>query len=52
MTALKIAFLFLAVWFTLVNAGRVYYKNSMPAMNTFWQSVGIVGFVVLQFKLY
>ena len=48
---LKIIFLFLAVFWTLVNFGRLYYKVSIPALNFVIQTIGIVGFIVLQFNL-
>lgn len=49
---LKILFLFLAVRYTFVNLGQMYYKNTIPSGNTFWMAVGIVGFIVLQFDLW
>ena len=51
MNILKIVFLFLGVWMTLVNSGRLSNKNRIPAKNFIYQAIGIVGFIVLQFNL-
>lgn len=51
MTILKIIFLFLAVWFTIINVVRVANKTGVPFFNMFVQAIGIVGFVVIQFDL-
>ena len=48
---LKIIFLCLAVYWTLINFGRLYYKANIPALNFVIQTIGIVGFIVLQFNL-
>lgn len=49
---MKIVFLFLAVWWSSVNVGRVIYKQKVPAINVFIMAIGIVGFVTIQFGLY
>ena len=51
MNTLKIIFLFIAVWMTLVNTGKMWYKHAIPFLNFLLQTVGIVGFIVLQFNL-
>ena len=51
MNILKIIFLFIAVWMTLVNTGNIWYKHGVPTLNLLLQTVGIVGFIVLQFNL-
>lgn len=48
---LKIAFLFTGIFFTVVNASRAYYKNVIPSSNFFLQTIGITGFIVLQFLI-
>lgn len=49
MEVLKILFLFLAVWMSIVNISRLVCKNRIPWVNFILQSVGIVGFLYLQF---
>ena len=51
MNILKLLFLFIAVWFTIINVTRLVLKNSLSAGNLFWHAVGIVGFVYLQFMM-
>lgn len=48
---LKVTFLFLGVWWTIVNTARFLRKNDIPGFNFFLQSVGIVGFVVMHFNM-
>lgn len=48
---LKIIFLFLGVWFTIVNFTKMVGRNDIPSFNFILQSIGIVGFLVLQFDL-
>jgi len=52
MNILKIGFLFIAVWFSIVNFSRLTYKQDLSAVNFIYQAIGIVGFLVIQFKLY
>jgi len=47
----KSLFLFMAVFFTLVNTGRMMSKQDLPFGNFIWQSVGVTGFIVLQWLL-
>lgn len=49
---LKIGFLFLAVLFSIVNFSRLIGKQDLPTANFIYQAIGIVGFLVIQFKLY
>ena len=51
MNILKIIFLFIAVWMTLVNVGNIWCKHAVPILNFLLQTSGIVGFIVLQFNL-
>jgi hypothetical protein len=51
MEVLKVGFLFLAVIFTLVNTTRAFNRAPIKSINFTLQAVGIVGFVVRQFKL-
>lgn len=48
---IKIIFLIVAVFFTLVNTSRAANKQSVPFVNFATQTIGIVGFIVLQFNL-
>ena len=48
---LKIAFLFLGVWFTTVNMFRCINKCTLPPANIFYQAIGITGFVYLQWLM-
>ncbi len=47
----KILFLSLAVFFTIVNTGRAMCKTDVPSGNIVWHTVGIVGFVTLQWLI-
>ena len=48
---LKIVFLFIAVFFTLVNIYKVIYKESVLAKWMVFQAIGITGFIVLQWLI-
>lgn len=49
LTIIKFICLFLSVRFTIVNVGRMIYKQDVPSSNTFLQALGITGFIFLQF---
>jgi len=49
---LKIIFLFLGVRWTIVNVGKMLYKQRVPSTNILYQTIGIVGFVVIQFNMF
>jgi hypothetical protein len=51
-TYFKLIFLFMAVFFTLVNTARLFRKEAVYPFNFICQAVGIVGFVVIQFELW
>ena len=51
MLYLKIGFLFLAIWFSLVNSIRFFKSNSIPGMNIILQAIGITGFIVIQWLI-
>lgn len=51
MNILKIAFLFIAILFTINNFGNVYNKHGVSGLNLIIQSIGIVGFLAIQFNL-
>lgn len=51
MNVLKITFLFLAVWFSIINVGKIIYKDEVGAFNILIWAIGIVGFIALQFNL-
>lgn len=48
---MKIIFLIIAIYFTIVNTGRVYENMDISPLNILLQTIGIVGFVALQFNL-
>lgn len=52
MTILKIMFLFFAVLYTIANLTKIKYKNDIPSGNILFQTIGIIGFIVIQFNLY
>lgn len=47
----KIIFLFIGVWFTLINVAKFTSRQSISAINFIIQTIGIVGFIVLQFLI-
>ena len=51
MIILKIVFLFLAILMSLINFSRINYRMDVPSLNFVLQSIGIVGFIVIQFNL-
>lgn len=48
---LKCICLFIAIWWSLVNVGKVYLKNDVPTGNLLIQAIGITGFVTLQWLI-
>ena len=48
---MKIIFLIIAIYFTIVNTGRVCENMDISPLNILLQTIGIVGFVALQFNL-
>jgi heme/copper-type cytochrome/quinol oxidase subunit 1 len=52
MIILKIIFLFIAVLFTINNLTRIKYRQELNKGNFIFWAIGIVGFIVIQFKLY
>jgi hypothetical protein len=48
---LKAIFLFIAILFTIANIIRVIFKNDIPVTNTVLQTIGITGFIVLQWLI-
>lgn len=48
MNVLKFVFLFVAVWLTLVNGGRLFRGQRIPPVNIIFQAIGIAAFVYLQ----
>ena len=49
---LKIGFLFIAVWLSIINFGKMLYKEGISTEQLIYQAIGIVGFLAIQFKLY
>jgi hypothetical protein len=49
----KLAFMFVGLWFTMINVAIMTRKNeTLPAANLFWWAVSVFMFIVLQFNLY
>jgi len=52
MIELKIAFLFLGIFFSIVNFAKMTRKSEeISSISFILQTIGIVGFITLQFKL-
>lgn len=51
MEVLKIFCLFTAIFWTIVNISKTCAKNSIPSMNFLLQSIGIAGFIYLQWLI-
>lgn len=47
----KIIFLFIAVWMTIVNCGRIYNEQETGSGNFLLQAAGITGFITCQWLL-
>ncbi len=45
---LKLGFLFVAVFMTIVNVVKMVYKNQISAYNILAQAIGVTGFIYLQ----
>ena len=44
-------FLFLGIMLTFVNFAKAYMKNTIPTLNFIIQSIGITGFIILQWLI-
>lgn len=44
----KIIFLFIAIWFTIINVTRSIRQQSIHTANFILQAIGLTGFIVLQ----
>lgn len=51
MLVAKIVFLFVGVFFTLVNITRAHNGDRVPPLNFIGQAAGITGFAVLQWLI-
>lgn len=49
---LRIVFLFIAIWWTIVNFAKITLKNGIPPWNFIVQAIGIVGTIVTCFDEY
>ena len=49
---IKLTSLFLGVLFSMINIGRLYVRQRIPFMNFVFQTIGLLGFIIIQFKLY
>lgn len=49
---IKLMCLFLGVWWSIVNFAKICIKDKIPAGNFLLQTIGIVGFIIIQFKLF
>ena len=45
---IKVACLFMAILFTIVNGARVYQRNDIPMANFLYHAAGLTGFIYLQ----
>lgn len=52
LTFIKLVALVFAIMFTTVNFGKMFRGHGVPSMNFLIQSVSIVVFIAIQFKLY
>jgi hypothetical protein len=48
---IKILFLFLGIWLSIVNMVRTYKKINIPAINMALQAIGVTGFVYMQWLM-
>lgn len=48
---LKVAFLFVSILFTVDTIPKIIHKISVPATNMVYWSLGLTGFIFLQFIL-
>lgn len=46
---LKIVFLFLGVWWSLINTVKTIRGQELSVLNFIFQAIGITGFVYIQF---
>ena len=51
MNIIKVICLFLGVWFSIINCTKLIRNECLSAYNLILQSVGIVGFIAIQFEL-
>lgn len=49
MKILELVFLFLAVWWTIINGTKALYSEHIPSLNFILQALGIVGFIAFRF---
>ena len=48
---LKALFLFIGIWFTIINTIKVYTKDELLSINVIIQSIGIAGFIFLMWVI-
>ena len=48
---LKVLFLFVSVWFSIVNTSRLIGRNDIPGSNFVYQAIGITGFITVMFLI-
>ncbi len=51
MLILKILFLFVSIWFTLINTLRLTAKQNIHWSNLVIQAIGITGFITIMFLI-
>lgn len=49
MKILELIFLFLAVWWTIINGTKTLYSERIPTLNFILHALGIVGFIACRF---
>ena len=47
----KIVFIYISVQWTIVNIGKIYYKEGIAPLNFILQSIGITGTIVCFFLI-
>jgi len=51
LTIIKFICLFVGIWLSIVDVGRIKCKQDVSAATIFFQALGITGFIFLQFLM-
>ena len=51
MLILKVLFLFISIWFTIINTGRIIAKQNIHWSNFIYQAIGLTGFITVMFLI-
>ncbi len=49
MKILELIFLFLVVWWTLINVTKLFGGERIPSLNFIFQTIGIIGVIACRF---